>query len=165
MASTNTAEFAQQTAELRTFQYLLKRLGAKQGVNGHLGEFPKDIYSNEKDANEWMYAMGGGDVTAHLASERPLSGHKMDAQITFRCVDRARVIQLLGLLRNILPANEAVDGKELAGIQEFARDSEPAAPERDVVLIRRGRSKGGELRVWKCVQPLYVVFNNQERIA
>lgn len=167
MATTNTAEFAQETAERRCFEFLLKKLGSIRNVNGHLGEFPKDIYASAAKANEWHFELGGGEGVAHSPNERPMASHHMQAQWTFRSPSRELCLRMLGLLRNILPAGEDVDGAELEGIQEFARDAEPGAPERTVILVRTGAAgrRGGELRVWQVVQPLYVVFNNQERIS
>lgn len=186
MTVANTAQFAWQNAERRCFDYLLKGLASVEAVyedgitrqlnppselgypatRGYLAKFPRAI-PDAKTARVWKFSIGGdSEVLQIQATGRPCRGWAKNATFECVCIKRTDLLQVAGLLRNIVPVDadntNPMEQWDIFGVQRLTLmpgDSlEPA-----VMTVEHDNDKGGEVECWRLVQPMLVVFTNTEK--
>ena len=139
--------------------WIISTVGAEYGVNGFIGEMPKDFQYSEEDGMCFFELSGGGTPLDDSFNMDHAGGFgdkqiwRMTGKFSGIYTERKRAMQIAGLLRQHLPVSE----DSLAGIFRFRRGGEPTI-ERYVIPRRSDQAKGGDIRVWRIEMMLDVWF-------
>lgn len=165
--STNTAEFAWESAERRCFNYLNQKLGTIPDVQGFIGSFPKDINATS-NLVLWTWEInGGGQIVQIAGNQVPSASWHMGARIRGLFTERQTAQEFCGRIKDIVPYDYKTSPLSplMENIMRFYIVDTPSL-EQDVMPIQDDTTgEGGDYPIWRLEWNFSVAFTNSERLT